>query len=137
MIEVVKALALVIIIIIIITNITIIILVATSIIIIIVVIITIIIAVVVIIVFDIETATSPFVEHFNSCVYHNAKNIKYQAGRQGTVQRLDDLNEYDDIGKDSRPREARPKNLVYIYIYIYGADPGAYLFAHTGKVPQI
>ena len=22
------------------------------------------------------------------------------------------------IGKDSRPREARPKNLVYIYIYI-------------------
>ena len=26
---------------------------------------------------------------------------------------------YVDVLKDSRPREARPKNLVYIYIYIY------------------
>ena len=30
----------------------------------------------------------------------------------------DKVNSYDRIGKDSRPREARPKNLVYIYIYI-------------------
>ena len=42
----------------------------------------------------------------------------------------DKVNSYDRIGKDSRPREARPKNLAYIcvYTYIY-----IYILPHRGR----